>query len=410
VSIQGNSKLFFAQTLVAASFGLSDFTDLRTNQSIMSLGNVLFVLIVFQLLFLSVYLFSQQKGKRISNRLLGFFFLAICLNLLDVFLLQTGVYFAHPGLAGLGSCLPLLFGPLLYFYTRSIIYKDFSVSIKNLIHFLPFLIVFCCTEIYYQSQPFVVQERILISLSEHRVPAIISDISTLIFLQFLCYAIAALRFVSLYKKMAGQHFSNPKYTDVSWLYSTIVFFILIIIISALNGVLAQTAFSKYYLFAFNLVVALLLLFVIQVMMRALSRPYFFSFGDIPETAGQLSKMTATEKAEKEATVQKLLKFMKSDKPYLDSELTLEQLATKLSLKPRVLSQAINDILQQNFFDFINRYRVDEAKALLTDPKNKKITVLEVLYQVGFNSKSSFNTLFKKYTSLTPTEFRKEQGK
>ena len=373
----------------------------------MSLGNILFVLIVFQLLFLSAYLFSQQKGKPLSNRLLGLFFLAIALNLFDVFLLQAGVYFAHPGLAGLGSCLPLLFGPLLYFYTQSIIYKDFSVSIKNSIHFLPFVLIFCCTEIYYQSQSSQAQQQILLGLSQHRIPVVISDISTLIFLQFLCYAIASLRLVSIYKKMAGQHLSNPKYTDVSWLYSTIVFFILIIIVSGLNGLLAQTAFSKYYLFAFNLVIVLLLLFVMQVMMKALSRPYFFSFADGSDSVEQPSKITA---GEKEVILQTLSAFMKSDKPYLDPELTLDQLAAKLALKPRALSQAINDILQQNFFDFINRYRINEAKNLLTNPKDKKITVLEVLYQVGFNSKSSFNTLFKKYTGLTPTEFRKEQEK
>jgi AraC-like DNA-binding protein len=64
-------------------------------------------------------------------------------------------------------------------------------------------------------------------------------------------------------------------------------------------------------------------------------------------------------------------------------------------------------LQQNFFDFINRYRIEEAQRLLTDPPDKKITVLEVLYECGFNSKSSFNTLFKKHTGLTPSEFKKK---
>jgi AraC-like DNA-binding protein len=100
--------------------------------------------------------------------------------------------------------------------------------------------------------------------------------------------------------------------------------------------------------------------------------------------------------------------MQSEKPYLEPELSLDELALQLSIKPRVLSQAINDILQQNFFDFINRYRIEEARRLLTNPADKKITVLEVLYKVGFNSKSSFNTLFKKYTGLTPTEFRNKQ--
>jgi AraC-like DNA-binding protein len=101
--------------------------------------------------------------------------------------------------------------------------------------------------------------------------------------------------------------------------------------------------------------------------------------------------------------------MQENKPYRDPELTLEQLATRLSLKPRVLSQVINEIIGQNFYNFINRYRIQEASRLLTNPKDKKITILEVLYEVGFNSKSSFNTLFKKYMGLTPTDFKKKQG-
>jgi AraC-like DNA-binding protein len=100
--------------------------------------------------------------------------------------------------------------------------------------------------------------------------------------------------------------------------------------------------------------------------------------------------------------------METVKPWLDPDLTLEQLAGQLALRPRVLSQVINEDLGQNFFEFINRYRIGEAKALLMDPADKKMTVLEVLYQVGFNSKSSFNTLFKKQTGVTPSEFKKKR--
>jgi AraC-like DNA-binding protein len=99
--------------------------------------------------------------------------------------------------------------------------------------------------------------------------------------------------------------------------------------------------------------------------------------------------------------------MGTRRPWLDPDLTLEQLALQLKLRPKLLSQAINEGLGQNFFEFINRYRIEEARRLLTNPADKKITVLEVLYQVGFNSKSSFNTVFKKQTGLTPSEFKKK---
>ncbi len=107
-----------------------------------SLTNILFVLIIFQLLFLSFFLFTQEKGKRISNILLGCFFLSISLNLLDVFLLMAGAYFPSPWLAGWGSCLPLLFGPLIYFYTQSVLNKNFTITYKSRKHFLPFIIFF----------------------------------------------------------------------------------------------------------------------------------------------------------------------------------------------------------------------------------------------------------------------------
>jgi AraC-like DNA-binding protein len=381
----------------------------------MGLTSILFVLVIFQLLFLSLFLFTQQSEKRLSNYLLGFFFLIISINLLDVFLLKTGVYFSHPNFAGLGSCLPLLFGPLLYFYTQSVLYKNFAITQKSLMHFLTFVVFFAATEIYYLNQPYDVQERILRNLLEHHLPPAVSFVSTLLFLQFLLYAIFSLRLVSQYKKATGQVFSNPRYSNVSWLYSTILFFILIIIISILNGLLAQTAFAKYYLVAFNIIILALLIFVIQVMLKSLRQPYFFSVSEQQDLSdkGALSSKTnstATEKSEKEALVRTVLQFMKSNKPYLEPELTLDDLALKLSIRSRALSQAINEILKQNFFDFINHYRIEEAMRLLTNPKDEKITVLEVLYKVGFNSKSSFNTLFKKYTGLTPTEFRKKQAR
>jgi AraC-like DNA-binding protein len=110
--------------------------------------------------------------------------------------------------------------------------------------------------------------------------------------------------------------------------------------------------------------------------------------------------------EKKSILAKLLLHMQSQRPYLEPELTLDDLAAQIGVKPKLLSQVINELLQKNFFEFINHYRIEEAKRLLTNPKDKKITVLEVMYEVGFNSKSSFNTLFKKLTGLTPGEFKK----
>jgi AraC-like DNA-binding protein len=79
----------------------------------------------------------------------------------------------------------------------------------------------------------------------------------------------------------------------------------------------------------------------------------------------------------------------------------------MDLPMRQLSVLINQYLNQHFFDFVNEYIINKAKEILKNPEKKEVTILEILYEVGFNSKSSFNTAFKKHTGLTPTQFRKK---
>jgi AraC-like DNA-binding protein len=97
-------------------------------------------------------------------------------------------------------------------------------------------------------------------------------------------------------------------------------------------------------------------------------------------------------------------YMIEEKPYLQPDLSINNLAETLNISSKILSQVINENLNQNFFDFINSYRIAEAKQKLSDLE-KKITVLEVLYSVGFNSKSAFNAAFRKHTGTTPSEYK-----
>jgi AraC-like DNA-binding protein len=370
------------------------------------ISDLLFVLLIFQLLLLSLFLFTQQNRQTLTNRLLGAFFLVIALNLIDVFLLRIGVYFTYPSWAGWGACLPLVFGPLLYFFTLSVIHRDFQMNLKKLVHFIPFFIFFLATEVLYISLPYDTKKKLLTNLFNHHIAASFAWTSLLILLQFLLYAAASLLQVAQYKKSAGQHFSNPKSTNVSWLYTTILFFIVVMLITSLNSALAQTAAEKYYLFIFNLVILAVLVFVVKVFLKALQQSQFFGFKTEEARVASKPPLDPDEVDQRRAIVTAAITYMENNKPYLKPDLSLDELSAMLLLKPRALSQAINDIQQQNFFDFVNRYRIEEAVRMLTNPADKKITVLEVLYEVGFNSKSSFNTLFKKYTGVTPTEFRK----
>ena len=125
----------------------------------------------------------------------------------------------------------------------------------------------------------------------------------------------------------------------------------------------------------------------------------------PQAAKKYEKSTLTpDRAEK--YLQRLRHAMEPEKLYTDGDLTLQKLATKLPIPVQHLSQVVNEHLQQNILDFINAHRVEEAKRRLLDPEKKHLSILAIAEDVGFNSKSSFNAVFKKYTNLTPSEFRK----
>ncbi len=103
-------------------------------------------------------------------------------------------------------------------------------------------------------------------------------------------------------------------------------------------------------------------------------------------------------------------LMQNQKPYLNDTLELSTLAQILKTHPKNLSQAINENFQRNFFDYVNTYRVQEAQRLLADPSRKDHKIYEIMFEVGFNSRSSFNTAFKKVTGLTAGQYRKEYMK
>ena len=103
-------------------------------------------------------------------------------------------------------------------------------------------------------------------------------------------------------------------------------------------------------------------------------------------------------------------YMKSEKPYLIPDLKLISLANDLNLSVHKLSYILNNEINQNFYDFINSYRIEEAKEKLLDPKLAGFTILAIAQESGFNSKASFNRIFKNVTGLTPSAFIKQQKK
>lgn len=107
--------------------------------------------------------------------------------------------------------------------------------------------------------------------------------------------------------------------------------------------------------------------------------------------------------------QNIEKLMNLEKPFTDPNLTLKKLADQTGLKPKELSGLINTAYQKNFYSFVNEYRLDEVKKLLVDKSYDHLTIVAIAEQAGFNSKSTFNSLFKKEVGMTPKEYKDTQG-
>jgi AraC-like DNA-binding protein len=223
----------------------------------------------------------------------------------------------------------------------------------------------------------------------------------ILFSQLLFYFLADIRILKYYRQEIRQQYSSISHINLSWL-SFILYAFIIAWLSSILSFLSRNYFWRTYdqiqfvnFFAF-------FCFFNYIFYKGLSQPEIFS-GIEEKPKYVSSRLTDTEA---ETYLSALDAYMAKDKPYLNPTLTLKELALQINISPRYLSQIINEYTHQNFYDYISRYRIEEAKRLFSDDSAGK-TVLEILYEVGFNSKSSFNTAFKKFTGITPSQFKKE---
>ena len=155
----------------------------------------------------------------------------------------------------------------------------------------------------------------------------------------------------------------------------------------------------------TITLAMVLVFANLIVFKGLRQPEIFA-GIEQKPKYQRSPLT---KEEKEEYLKRLQAYMESERPYLSPSLTIDILAKRLSISSRYLSQVINESLGVNFFDYVNDFRVSEAKRILTDASSNHRNILDVLFDSGFNTKSAFNRVFKQHTGMTPSEYKSSHG-
>lgn len=348
-------------------------------------------IIVFLMILFSVFLFTVKSIKKFSNQLFALFLLITAFDLTGFFL-NINIT-EYPNIKILKTSSSLLQMPVFYLYILSVFYSNFAIKLKHIIHsvlFFLFLFVFKLTSISYQSLSFY---------------EIVGEI------QYFAYIIAIFIAIKKYKTVYLENYSNPNNTVHKWLFQTTLIFCFGHLFVLIKTGLTYFGSDLRLLQNINILISIIALFVIcWVVLKALYNPKIFTGVKIElvpiESTITDKKVVIERDTTKNKTIEKLTSFLEIEKPYLDFGLTLQKLASQLDMPEKELSMLINHHLGKHFFEFINEYRIDEAKSILGNPNNDGLKILEILYQVGFNSKSSFYTAFRKITNQTPTEYRK----
>jgi len=222
-------------------------------------------------------------------------------------------------------------------------------------------------------------------------------------LVFLAYSIKVVVMIIRHQNRIPDFFSQKsRGITLKWILSLPLFFVLLVSAVALWGfvpILRKSIDLKvFHLIAFQLFIIFLSLFGLRQI------PVYKEERRVgkDETAGK----SMVSDSEKRSIISALEVFMEENKLYLNADLSLYDLAQRLNVSRHTLTYVLNNEVGKNFFQYINEYRVEEVKQRLKDPRYDDSTVLEIAFDSGFNSKSSFNSLFKQYCSTTPTQYRK----
>ena len=295
--------------------------------------------------------------------------------------------------------------PIFYLYILSVCYSDFKLKWKHLLHGVPYLIanLVMLPRFYLTS---TAQKLELFEEYNHLYEIIFLHIS--LHLQAIIYLTAGFIILNKAKKIFLENYSSSTIATYKWLFQLLLFTSLLYAVALIKNILKYSGEVDVFNKAQTIVVLFVLGIVCWYVLKALRYPNLFSGVDskLVLTQNLADDNDIMQDPNNTNQIEKLISYMETEKPYLNPSLSLRNLADQMGMNSRELSIIINQKLNQHFFDFVNGYRIKEAMNILVDPAKKGETVLEILYEVGFNSKSSFNTAFKKHTGKTPTEFRK----
>lgn len=373
--------------------------------------------------FLSFLVFNKQN-KAFADKVLGCWLAIYGINVLFAYIeiLNIKNNFPFPHLTSIASPLPLIHGPFLLLYIKSFVEGLKKFDYKYLFHFIPFVAAVIYLSSIYYFLP--VDEKIIIIKN----PKEFLDNSLRIFFLLLIfisgpfYVIWGLIVLKRHNNNILNQFSNTEKIEMKWmsyLLISIGIFWFTPIISVIFSDFTEKISATNSTIIIYTMASVIIFFIgfygikqTTVFTGAVYHENEIKKQEIKpqdkkneKSDNQKYKTSGLRDDDAEKYYHKLLSIMEKDKLYLNPELNITDLSKKLNINVNYISQIINQKSEKNFFDFVNSYRVDEFLEQIQRKENETLTLIGIAYDCGFNSKSSFNRIFKKMTGKTPSEYK-----
>ncbi|MDR4953350.1 helix-turn-helix domain-containing protein [Chryseobacterium sp. ES2] len=364
-----------------------------------SLPSLFYLAGVFIACFSSLLILGKRKKIK-ADYVLAVWFLIIGIHLILFMLFFSGSYVKYPYFLGFEVIFPFIHGPMLYVYVLCVTGRNPGVK-TALLHGIPVLMICILLSPLLMLSPW--DKLASYQNGNNGCKSLSKVIKYLMILSGIVYVVLSLLAVRKYTKGISSQYSNTEKINLNWLYYLIagIAFIWIAVVIR-NDILI-----------FSIVV----LFIVVAAYFGISRvgildlPVSIDMTEDKEHDHEMVKYQKNSPGDEaiQSIYEKLVYKMEHEKLYKDPELNLNNIAKVLEIHPNVLSQVINSMEQKNFYDYINRQRIEEFKRTVVLQENQKYTILSLAFECGFNSKTSFNRNFKKYMNCSPTEFLKSQS-
>ncbi|MCG8307795.1 MAG: helix-turn-helix transcriptional regulator [Cytophagales bacterium] len=371
-----------------------------------------------QALFFAILALSKKK-KEVADYILAALFLTLCYQLAVNFIIVTDYREKFIHLVGTAGPMSMLYGPLLFFFIKNYISQNHEFKLKYLFHFVPFAIdhLVGFKTFYLQSGEEKLEDLLEIMAGQPD-----ADLSIFLMLRSLIpilYCIWSIKVLTVHRKNLKNiySFTSEKLT-LDWLWY-LAWSMLVVGVSAflINATIVFFDVADWIQLR-KIIVSISAIWIFFLGYYSIRKtPFYRSYHiegvntlEFDKVSRQPDKYERTRLKEEEIPElkEKLLEYLEDEKPYLNKNLTIGELAESIHVQTYQLSQLINDQLGKSFFELINSYRVEEVKGRFFDPKYNNLTLLGIAMECGFNSKASFNRIFKQHAGQTPTEYIKDK--